>query len=92
MGEDGHIASLFPGVSYKEEIRMVVKSTAPMGIADRVSLSPQALLGAKAIFLVVTGEEKRRVLDVAKQGDDSMKLPVRLILEQDKAPVTIFSG
>ena len=86
MGEDGHTASLFPcsaevnqgldlesGNSY-----IAVKpTTAPN---QRMSLTLPALLNSKHIFLHLTGESKKQVLDQAIAGDDEAAMPIRAVI------------
>ncbi len=100
MGADGHIASLFP------HAEGLTRALDPHGAArvcairpdplpanapyDRISLTLAALLDARAILLIVTGEDKRAVLDAAQRpGADPLALPVAAILTQTQVPVTI---
>lgn len=86
MGEDGHTASLFPcseqiqqglDVSRSEDFIAVQPTTAPN---QRMSLTLKALLQSKHIFLHLTGERKREVLDAALAGDDASQMPIRAVL------------
>ena len=42
------------------------------------------------IIIHITGDEKRKVLDKALAGTDAAEIPVRIILNQAKVPVTVF--
>ena len=42
------------------------------------------------IIIHITGDEKRKVLDKALAGTDAAEIPVRIILNQTKVPVTVF--
>lgn len=84
MGEDGHVASLFPrsprlGLALSDEAEAVMGMQAPDGEC-RMSLTLPALRGARHRHLLVTGEGKRRVLDEAA-GRDPMDAPVAAILD-----------
>ena len=50
MGEDGHIASLFPNHIYPEEQMVVVERSSPKPPKERVSMSYQQLNKAHYIF------------------------------------------
>jgi len=64
VGEDGHVASLFPGVSPPEPGRWAVHTQAPPPhpVPDRLSLTLHALDGAHLALFVATGAKKRDVL------------------------------
>jgi 6-phosphogluconolactonase len=72
MGADGHIASLFPDAPQLLTTRSesaCVAALHPESRQARMSLSFARLLDSKSIWLVITGSEKRRVLeDAAKTG------------------------
>ena len=95
MGEDGHIASLIPGSPVMAEAMdpdgqaLVAESPAGFGSPPvaRITLTLAALLQSRAIFLLIAGEAKRQVIADALAGAD---LPVRAILQQDRAPVRVF--
>jgi 6-phosphogluconolactonase len=94
MGSDGHTASLFPG---SPDLQAALDSedalhrlSVPGLKADRVSLTPQALLSSRRIDLLFFGEGKRAVFEQAARPGDPAEFPVRAVLEQDRAPVTVF--
>jgi 6-phosphogluconolactonase len=95
MGEDGHIASLIPGDPRLAEgldpdgARLTQGVPAGLGKPSlaRVTLTVAALLQAREILLLIAGDAKREVLDAALAGAD---LPVRAILNQDRAPVRVL--
>ncbi|HEY0435685.1 MAG TPA: 6-phosphogluconolactonase [Phenylobacterium sp.] len=95
MGEDGHVASLIPG-SPVLDVAMdpggaALTAESPQGFGSppvaRITLTLAALLGSRAIFLLIAGEAKRQVVADALAGAD---LPVRAILRQDRVPVRIL--
>jgi 6-phosphogluconolactonase len=61
LGEDGHIASLFPGNQARDELVVPVFDS-PKPPTERVSLAPAMLQRAHQILLVVSGSAKRRAL------------------------------
>lgn len=73
MGEDGHVASLFPGHGHPAEHLVVPVHKAPKPPGERVSLNYGPVCAARHRLLLVTGEEKRTALASWRRGDD---LPV----------------
>jgi 6-phosphogluconolactonase len=73
MGEDGHTASLFPGLAIPEGVLVMPVHEAPKPPADRVSLTPRALTAAREVLILVTGTGKREALAAWRRGAD---LPV----------------
>lgn len=68
MGEDGHIASLFPPFLPKGDTEKFVQSRAPHPPFERISLSFEEIIKAKNIYLLFTGEKKRAVFERALLG------------------------
>jgi 6-phosphogluconolactonase len=93
MGEDGHIASLIPGDPGLEAGLTEPGPTRPVpaGLGKpplaRITLTLPTLLDSRAIFVLIAGEAKRRVIERAVAGED---LPVGRLLSQARAPVRIF--
>lgn len=80
MGQDGHIASLFPGrPALDERTAWAVAEDRP-GLAPllpRVSLSLPVLENARLTLLLVTGQAKRDLLEQARSGRPELaRLPV----------------
>ena len=90
LGEDGHIASLFPGNVHQNSQQLCVAVPAPDGSSPRMSLTPAAILDARHIMLILSGARKRTVYEQAKRPGPVEDLPVRLVLRQGKVPVTLF--
>jgi 6-phosphogluconolactonase len=93
MGEDGHVASLFPHMRAELRPGATVIATTPIPLPteapfDRLTLNWKALKATKAIILVVTGAAKRALIEKAIDGDDDY--PVSNILRGDGPPVTIY--
>lgn len=94
MGEDGHIASLFPdaaqlaeGLSTEAPVLAVHPTRAPHA---RMSLSLHALLNSRDIVLMMSGPEKKAILERALGEGPVEELPVRAILRQSAVPVSVF--
>jgi 6-phosphogluconolactonase len=90
MGEDGHIASLFPGENWADAPGRALP-VAPSGQRQaRMSLTPEALLDSRHIYLVIKGKKKRQTFETAMKPGSWQGLPVRLILQQHKVPVSVY--
>ncbi|MFA3792327.1 6-phosphogluconolactonase [Aliiglaciecola sp. SL4] len=85
MGEDGHTASLFPcseqieqglNTNIESDYIAVTPTTAPN---QRMSLTLKSILNSKNIFLHLVGESKKRIIDIAKQSDDALEMPIRAV-------------
>ena len=95
MGADGHIASLFPGAanlaqgmapgSGIDALATVPDPLPPEAPFARISLTLPRLLRAREIHLVVTGEEKRAVLQRALREPQG-GLPVCGLLQAPSPP------
>ncbi len=93
MGADGHIASLFPNTDPQLSapstvIRLTPDPLPPEAPFDRLSLTLPSLLDSDAMMLVMTGADKRRVLDAAIVG--AHDLPIARLLRAARQPVTLF--
>ncbi len=94
MGEDGHIASLFPGAPGLAEALDPRGEAFCIGVAlageaprlPRISLTLRALLDCGLIVLLITGEEKRAVIERVA-ADATYAPPVAAILRQTETPV-----
>lgn len=82
VGEDGHIASIFPGsVALQEKKRKVLAITGPKPPYDRFTITPPVITRASAIFVLAIGEAKGRILAKALQGkEDFDRMPACLAL------------
>ena len=67
MGEDGHIASLFPNHIYPEEQMVVVEQGSPKPPKERVSMSYQQLNKAHYIFKLIIGESKQKAVHLLQK-------------------------
>jgi 6-phosphogluconolactonase len=81
LGEDAHIASIFPGspVLHERE-RRVAAPWAPHLKAYRITLTPPALLDARRIVMLVAGPEKAKAVTAAIEGpEDPERWPAQLL-------------
>ena len=69
MGEDGHIASLFPGRFGATSGFAAFIPDSPKPPAHRITLTRRALESAAHILLLATGEQKRSALQRLRAGD-----------------------
>ncbi|MBS3910493.1 MAG: 6-phosphogluconolactonase [Hydrogenophaga sp.] len=95
MGEDAHTASLFPGapgyaraIATEQRLAWVVPDTAPHA---RLSFTLSALLGARELVLSIAGGSKLAVYRRAAEKVDET-LPISLVLNQSKTPVSVWIG
>ena len=99
MGEDGHVASLFPDMAGLAEALasrrpyVAVDATGCPGAGPwtrRVSLTPAGLAPAHTRLLLIRGARKRELLDRVLAGDDPMEFPVRIAFTTPGAPLRIL--
>lgn len=77
VGDDGHTASLFPGApALAERTRWVVAAEAPAEPRSRLTMTLPALTRAEAVYVLVTGAGKAKVLEhVLEEDADVTKYP-----------------
>jgi 6-phosphogluconolactonase len=85
MGADMHIASLFPGAdglaeAMADDAPPVMALRAKAAGEPRVTLTAPVLKGAMSTHLVITGAQKRDVLEQARRLKDPVLAPVALVL------------
>ena len=98
MGEDGHVASLFPGNPELDQGLdagghrrcMAVAPGEPAPPQARLSLTLAALLDARCVFLVIRGDDKLQALARARDHADPVRAPVLALLGQNRTPVHIL--
>ncbi|MEZ4334277.1 MAG: 6-phosphogluconolactonase [Myxococcota bacterium] len=72
LGEDGHVASLFPARPWPRDGIAFHVADAPKPPASRISLTRAALARARHTILFATGEAKRPALARLQAGDASL--------------------
>ena len=78
LGNDGHTASLFPGMSEQEMMNGIVIAThSPVKPFERISLTLNVINNARNVFFLVAGEEKKQILKavLADEGNSDSKYP-----------------
>jgi 6-phosphogluconolactonase len=94
MGEDGHIASLFPSTNPRADDALAVRRLTPDPLPpeapfDRLSLTIPALLDSDALLFVIRGGAKRALFEAAAAGAND--LPIARLLRAASQPVTCFT-
>ena len=95
MGDDGHIASLFPNTDPDPADPQAVRRLTPDPLPphapfDRITLTIPALLDCDALLFVIRGDAKRAVFDGAVAGAHDLPVARLLAAGRDK-PVTCFT-
>jgi len=85
MGEDAHIASLFPQQFLLSPDQPAVFATSPPGLEARLSLSAPLLAGVPFRAILIAGAGKRAMLDKAIESADALNFPVRVLMEKEYA-------
>lgn len=80
IGEDGHIASLFPNKnSLLEKERNVILVTGDKPPIQRITITQKVITNTRMIFSFVTGEMKGKAFGEAiKQPNNFLEVPARL--------------
>ncbi len=92
MGEDGHIASLFPGSPVLEEgldpfggsLVIAVPTGDPAPTVERISLTLHALKQSFLTIVLIRGEAKRRIIE-ERDG-----LPIHALFRASDMPVRVI--
>ncbi|MBT1449382.1 6-phosphogluconolactonase [Glaciecola sp. XM2] len=87
MGEDGHTASLFPcseqiqeGLNLQRKLPVI--ATQPTSAPhQRMSLSLASIVASPHIFLHITGDKKRAVLETALANHSAIEKPIKAVCD-----------
>jgi 6-phosphogluconolactonase len=81
LGQDGHIASLFPGSQEVHEIaRKVVTTISPQHPKFRISISPLVIEQAKLVYVLVNGNSKIELFKrLCSTKKDYSKFPAQMV-------------
>lgn len=81
VGEDGHVASLFPASpALLEEKRRVVPVTAPKQPFNRLTITPQVVRYAKKVFVLAPGPERAAInARMIEPGMTASQIPAFLV-------------
>ena len=94
MGNDGHTASWFPDAAELPQAmdvnseQLVVTTRPASQPTDRITLSIVPVMTARNIFLHITGDEKKQVLE--KGIDNTLCLPIHQALDMLPQAVDIY--
>lgn len=93
MGDDGHMASLFPGAAQLEAALAAgaacyLHVTPPQAPHERISLSLAALRACDHLILYIAGAQKLAVLRAAESRPDP-DLPISLLAAEQGVPLDV---
>ena len=88
MGEDGHIASLFPPLpdsAVSDEHFTLHATTDVFDVHDRLTLTLNVIGSASEHILILKGDKKRRVFEEMMESDeDEQRWPLKRIVDSSK--------
>ena len=99
MGVDGHTASIFPGpdmetaLNASADVRAVGVAPDPLppeAPVNRVTLTASAIAAARTTMLVISGPQKKAVLDSAIEQGKKSNYPVGQVLEKITVPLDVY--
>jgi len=99
MGRDGHTASIFTGpdldraVAGPKERRAVGVRPEPMpaeAAVERVTLTAAAFSSARAVMIIISGDEKRQVLERAIEEGPLSSTPIGRVVANLDAAIDIY--
>lgn len=82
VGDDGHIASIFPETeAILENSKYFIETTSPVIPKKRVTLTYPAILNAKKIYILGVTENKKKLLESVKNNKFKFcNLPVKKVI------------
>jgi 6-phosphogluconolactonase len=99
MGGDGHTASIFAGPDLEAALD-APKDRRAVGVApdplppeapvNRVTLTAGAIAAARTTMFVISGQEKRELLEQASEDGAKSAYPVGKVLDRISVPVDIY--
>jgi|SRR3990167_1886655 len=88
MGEDGHIASLFPGdidAILEAEKKVIHTRTKKFAIEDRITVTLPVLTSAGKQFFFLQGSKKKKIFaEVLSENEDPVEYPAHALLQTEK--------
>lgn len=90
LGDDGHIASLFPySPALQEQERAIIPVEPNMTSGWRLTITPNVIRNARHIFVLALGKQKKLIYEKALTNvSDFQEIPGRLVLNAN----WIFGG
>ena len=90
IGSDGHTASLFPGTSAESISDKYAICVSPSGKSERISLSYQVLIAASCLIFLVTGKDKREIMNELFHTSNPM--PARSVIEHSHRSIIVYDA
>ena len=90
MGNDGHVASLFPPVAENAfgEVVALHTTTDDFAVHDRITISPLIIMASQEHVLLIKGEEKQKVFEECAKSDlDPVRWPLHVALATERMTV-----
>ncbi|MDB4040487.1 6-phosphogluconolactonase [Methylophilaceae bacterium] len=87
LGEDGHIASLFPNQKWDNSKQVISVSNSPKAPSHRISLTPSRLSNTEEVLFLISGKNKSYAFNQWKEGND---LPASLISAKNKISIMSY--
>lgn len=88
MGEDGHIASLFPSeidALLEKERRVIHTETKAFAIRDRMTVTLPVLISAQKPYFFLQGAKKKKIFaEVLSENEDSVEYPAHALLAEGR--------
>lgn len=93
MGEDGHVASLFPGHGHgSDRIGYLPVTDSPKPPPRRISLSAQGVMSAGCSILLATGAAKNEAFQRFQKPGSEKACPARYALSATRSHVFVDQG
>ncbi len=94
MGNDGHVASLFPNTDPQPDDPLPVRRLTPDPLPpeapfDRITLTMPSLLDSDALMFVIRGADKQALFEQAVRGGHD--LPIARLLGAARQAITCFN-
>ncbi len=87
IGPDGHFASFFPGCHNKDHLAFHTQ-TEKFSVRNRLTMSPELILRAKKLIVILKGEQKQAVLHELESGSKSWEeFPAKLLTSHQNLKV-----
>jgi len=82
LGDDGHIASLFPYSSQlNEQNQLCIPVVTPKPPYKRLTITPLVVKNAKTIYILAPGRKKQKIVECAKKQPINInRLPIQMII------------
>jgi 6-phosphogluconolactonase len=92
MGEDGHVASLFPSESTTlvDDPRVYRKVLASKPPPERITLGYQPIIQAEEVWVLASGRGKADALERLRQGDES--LPISRVVSRRNGTLVLHES